>query len=236
MREPLVFLPGVMADARAFGPQIADLSRERAVMSLSPVNGERVEELASAALDVLPRRAALVGHGLGANVAMEILRRAPERIARVALLSASPLAETPAQAAERDPRMIRARAGKLEEAMAEELPADHLAPGPYRGEILALCRDMALGLGVEVFLRQSRALQRRRDQQTTLRKIVVPALVLCGALDPVHPVKRHAFMAELIPGARLRVIDAAGRLPALEQPEAVADALRDWLAQPLLLR
>ena len=226
----------MMADARAFGPLIADLSREHAVMALCPVNGERIEEIASAALDVLPQRAALVGHGLGANVAMEVLRRAPERVTRVAFLSATPLAETPQQAAERDPRMIRARAGKLQEALHEELPPEHLAPGPHRAEILALAMHMALGLGTEIYLRQSRALQRRRDQQTTMRKIVVPALVLCGAVDPVHPVKRHAFMAELIPGALLRVVDGAGRLPMLEAPEAVAEALRDWLAQPLVLR
>ena len=236
MREPVVFLPGLMSDARAFGPQLADLSRDRAVMSLSPVHGERVEEIAGHALDVLPRRAALVGQGLGANVAMDILRRAPERVTRIALISASPLAETPQQAAERDPRIIRARTGRLEEVMRDELPPEHLSAGPYRAEILALCMDMALGLGAEVYVRQCRALQRRRDQQTTLRKATVPALVLCGAEDPVHPVKRHAFMAELIPGAELRVIEGAGRLPALEQPEAVADALHDWLATPFVLR
>lgn len=85
-------------------------------------------------------------------------------------------------------------------------------------------------------MRQSRALQRRRDQQKTLRGCKVPALVLCGVHDALCPVKRHTFMAELIPYAELRVIEGAGHLPTLEQPEATTAALRHWLAQPLVLQ
>ena len=69
-----------------------------------------------------------------------------------------------------------------------------------------------------------------------MRKIKVPTLVLCGAEDALCPVKRHEFMAELIPYAKLRVIEGAGHLPTLEQPDAVTDALRDWMGQPFVLR
>ncbi|MFW2542180.1 alpha/beta fold hydrolase [Primorskyibacter sp. 2E107] len=236
MRETVVFLPGMMADARAFGPQLADLSRDFAVMCIPPTRGERIEEIASGMLDLLPKRCALVGHGMGGMVALEIIRRAPDRVSRLALMDTSPLADTPAQAAERDPRMVRARTGRLREVLEQELPAETLAPGPYRNDILALARDMGAVLGLEIYLRQARALQRRRDQQGTLRKIAVPVLVLCGAQDRLFEVKRHAFMADLIPGATLQVIEEAGHLPALEAPEAVADALRAWLALPLMLR
>ena len=96
--------------------------------------------------------------------------------------------------------------------------------------------DMAHTLGPEVFVHQSRALQRRRDQQSTLRKIKQPALVLCGAHDALCPVKRHTFMAELIPHARLVVLDDAGHLPTLETPDETNDALWEWLHQPYVLR
>ncbi|MFZ7090179.1 alpha/beta fold hydrolase [Primorskyibacter sp. 2E233] len=236
MREVVVFIPGLMADARAFGPQIADLSRDFGVMCVPPTRGERIEEIASGMLDLLPKRCALVGHGLGGMVAMEILRRAPDRVSRLALMDTTPLAETPQQAAERDPRIIRAKTGKLAEVLKEELPASALAAGPYRADILALVEDMAAVLGLETYLHQIRALQRRRDQQGTLRRISVPTLIMCGALDRLFEVKRHTFMAELIPGANLHVIEEAGHLPALEQPEEVADALRGWLSAPLVLR
>ncbi|MHA7866865.1 MAG: alpha/beta fold hydrolase [Salipiger thiooxidans] len=236
MAEPLVLLPDLMCDARLFGPQIADLSREMAVTVAPVSSGERVEEVASALLDVLPRRFALVGLGLGGMVAMELQRRAPDRVARLMLISTTPLAETPQQAAELDPLIIKARTGRLREAVRALRPVDCLAPGPFRMEIQAMLDEMAEGLGVDVFTRQIRVLQRRRDQQSALRKLRVPVTVLCGAHDITLPVKRHAFLAELIPGARLEVIEDAGHLPPLEAPDAVSDAIRDWLQAPMLPR
>ncbi|WP_289149891.1 alpha/beta fold hydrolase [uncultured Salipiger sp.] len=236
MAEPLVLLPDLMCDARLFGPQIADLSREMAVTVAPVSSGERVEEVASALLDVLPRRFALVGLGLGGMVAMELQRRAPDRVARLMLISTTPLAETPQQAAELDPLIIKARTGRLREAVRALRPVDCLAPGPFRMEIQAMLDEMAEGLGVDVFTRQIRVLQRRRDQQSALRKLRVPVTVLCGAHDITLPVKRHAFLAELIPGARLEVIEDAGHLSPLEAPDAVSDAIRDWLQAPMLAR
>jgi len=236
MREPIVFLPGLLCDARLYGPLIADLSRDHAVMTAPLTQGERIEEMASMLLDLLPKRFALVGWELGGMVALELIRRAPDRVARLALVSTTPLADTPQQAAERDPLIIRARAGKFGEVVSEERKVSALAAGPYRSEIVALMQDMAQGLGEDCYVRQARAMQRRRDQQTTLRKIAVPCLVLCGEEDPVTPVKRHSFMAEMIPGADLQVVEQAGQIPMLEQPETVAELLRGWLAQPLMLR
>ena len=96
--------------------------------------------------------------------------------------------------------------------------------------------DMADALGPDVFVRQSRALQRRRDQQATLRQCKVPTLVMCGAHDALCPPKRHEFMAELIPFAELRIFENSGHLPTLEEPDATIAALRDWMAMPLILR
>lgn len=236
MAEPLVLLPGMMCDARVFQPQITALSVERAVM-VAPITGaERVEEIASGMLDQLPARFALAGLSMGGIVAMELLRRAPDRITRICLMDTNPLDEPPAYAAQREPLIVRARAGRLDEVLREMLPPEVLAPGPRRLEILELVQEMGMALGPDVFEHQSRVLQRRRDQQSTLRKCKVPALVMCGELDRLTPVKRHTFMAELIPYAELRIIEEAGHLPPLEQPEAVTQAMREWLAQPLVLR
>ena len=113
---------------------------------------------------------------------------------------------------------------------------DFLAPGPGRISVLNKVFEMAQDLGPEILVRQVRALQRRRDQQPTLRRCKVPALVMCGAHDALTPLKRHAFMAELIPYARLEVIEDAGHLPTLEAPEAVTAVLRAWLKQPFVLQ
>jgi pimeloyl-ACP methyl ester carboxylesterase len=236
MTEPLVLLPGMMCDARVFMPQITDLARDHAV-TVAPVSGaERVEELASALLSLLPPKFALAGHSFGGIVALEILRRAPNRVSRIALMNTTPLPETPAYAATREPRIVAARSGRLAQVMHEELPPSSLAPHSDRKAIMGLVEDMADHMGVEVFVRQTRALQRRRDQQATLRQIRQPALVLTGAYDTITPVKRHEFMAELIPYAVLRVIEDAGHVPSLETPEELNELLREWLRMPLVLR
>ncbi len=236
MKEPLVLLPGMMCDARLFGPQIAELSSDTAVMVAPVTMGERIEEIASGLLDLLPKRFALAGLSMGGIVAMEILRRAPDRVTRIALMDTNPLPETPVIAANREPQIVKARSGRMLEVIREEMKPNYLAPGPYRGEVLQLVMEMARVLGPEVFIRQSRALQRRKDQQATLRKCRVPALVLCGAHDALCPVKRHEFMAELIPYARLCVLENAGHLPTLEQPDETTAALRAWMSQPYVLQ
>lgn len=236
MPEPLVLLPGMMCDARLFGPQIDALSSDTAVMVAPITQAECVEDIAAQLLEQLPAKFALGGLSMGGIVAMEVLRRAPDRVTRLALMDTNPLAETPQVAASREPQIVAARSGRMLDVMREEMKPNYLAPGPRRADVLDLVMEMARTLGPEIFVRQSRALQRRPDQQSTLRKCKIPTLVLCGVHDALCPVRRHEFMAELIPHATLRVLDGAGHLPTLEQPEAVTDALRRWLGQPYILR
>ena len=158
MAEPLVLLPGMMCDARVFTPQVRALS-PRSTVVLAPITqGERIEEIASGLLDQLPPRFALVGQGMGGVVALELLRRAPDRISRIALLATQVLAELPAIAADREPQIIMAQSGKLGEAMQARMASGFLAPGKGRGEVLTRAMEMAETLGGDTFVRQSRAL------------------------------------------------------------------------------
>ena len=93
---------------------------------------------------------------------------------------------------------------------------------------------MGRTLGAEAYLRQARLMQKRKDQQAMLRKSIVPALIVCGTSDPTIPVRRHEFLAELMPKGHLALIDGAGMIPTLEQPEVVTTALRSWLNLPPL--
>ena len=236
MAEPLVFLPGMMCDARLFGPQIAELSADTAVTVAPITMGDRMEETASALLDQLPKRFALAGLSMGGMVAMEILRRAPDRVTRLALIATNPLAETPVVAANREEDIVKVRADRLEEVMRAKFPVETFAPGPYRPQIIEMVLDMADTLGRDVFIRQSRALQRRKDQQATLSKCRVPVLVLCGAHDLICPVKRHEAMAELAPHAELQVLPDAGHFVTLEQPGEATAALRAWMRRPQIAK
>lgn len=235
MPAPLLLLAGLMCDARVFARQIARLSRRRAVMFAPLLRGRTVGEMAETALHEAPSHVALAGLGLGGMVAMEMMRMAPERVTRIALISTSPLPETTEAAALRERHIVAARAGRLAEAMAGELRPGDLAEGPGRDAAQALVVEMAEALGADAYVRQARALQRRPDQQETLRRIAVPALVLCGRAGGANGLRAHRFMQGLIPGAALEVIDGAGCLPTIEAPEAANAALDRWLSDTLLL-
>jgi pimeloyl-ACP methyl ester carboxylesterase len=227
---PLVLLPGMMCDARMWGDLPAAVF-PRPVVHALPLAGETMAALAAGVLADAPPRFALAGLSMGGIVAMEMLRQAPGRIERLALLDTNPLAETPQVQARRDPQIARALAGGLVSVMRDEMKPNYLAPGPDRGPILDLCLDMALALGPEVFARQSRALRDRPDQTATLAAFRGPALVLMGEDDRLCPRDRHDLMHALMPQSRLVIIAGAGHLPPLERPPETAAALARWLEE-----
>ncbi len=235
MSDPVVFLPGMMCDARVFAPQIADLSRDHTVVCAPLSSEDRIETMARRVLEGLPEKFALAGLSMGAILAMEVIRTAPRRVTRLALLDTNPAAETPEVAAKREPLIAGVKAGRLEEVMRDEVAPTYLADGPNRIDIMNVVMDMARASGPKLFESQSRALQRRPDQTSGLSKINVPTLVACGRDDKLCPLARHEFMAGVIQGATLEVFEGAGHLPTLEVPDQVNAALRRWLTDTLLL-
>jgi len=227
--HPLVLLPGMMCDERLFAPQIAALAKTCDVQTLPITAHDTVEALATDVLKKAPNTFTLAGLSMGGIVAMEVLRQAPERVSKIALLGTNPLAEDPKIAARRLPQMAKAKAGRLADVMQYEMKPYYLADGPQRSAILDLCMDMALDLGADVFVRQSKALASRPDQTDTLRGTDIPALVLCGRHDVLCPVHRHDLMHDLMPNSELQIIETAGHLTTLEAPEQTTTALAHWL-------
>lgn len=234
--ETLVMIPPLLCDARIFESQMRALSRDHAVMFAPTTRGERMEEVASQILTWAPSKFALAGMGMGGMVAMEVLRRASERVTRIALIGTSPQADTPEAAAAREPHIIAARAGRWPDVLQHEINSTWMAPSSDKVGLVRLLTEMGHDVGPEAYVKQARALQRRKDQQATLRKIDQPTVVVCGRHDGQYQLKRHEFLAELIPYAQLEVIEGAGYLPTLEAPDAVTDVLRTWMKAPLMLR
>lgn len=224
---PLIFLPGMMCDARLFAPQIAAFGGAQCA-DLS--QHDSVQAMAAQVLSDAPAHFALAGLSMGGIVAMEVLRQAPDRVARLALMDTNPLAEAPEVQAGRAAQIARAEAGELLPMMRDTfLPRYTAQPDPA---IAATCLHMAELLGPEIFARQSRALRDRRDQCDTLRGYGGPALILTGAEDQLCPRDRHDLMARLLPRATYRIIEGAGHLPTLERPTETTEALYQWLTSP----
>ncbi len=229
MQDPLVLLPGMMCDGRLFAPQIAAFSHEHPVMVAPLTSADTMTALAATVLAAAPPRFALAGLSMGGIVAMEMMRHAPDRITRLALLDTNPLADPPENAALREAQVDRAVKGGLRAVMRDEMKPNYLTDGPDREAILDLCMEMADALGPKVFARQSNAIQHRPDQCETLRTVSVPTLVLCGEDDRLCPISRHELMHDLIEGSHLAVIPGAGHLPTLEQPDYTNRTLNEWL-------
>lgn len=226
---PLLLLPGMMCDARLFAPQIVFFSQTRPVMVGFIGGHNSIEALAGDVLAQAPSKFALAGLSMGGIVAMEILRQAPERVCKLALMDTNPLAELQAVKLRRAPQIKAASSGALSQVMRDEMKPNYLAKNPQKTNLLELCMEMALDLGPDVFVNQSIALRDRADQKSILQGFKGDALVLCGRHDRLCPVERHELMHQLVPNSHLVIIENAGHLPSLEQPKETTSALADWL-------
>jgi pimeloyl-ACP methyl ester carboxylesterase len=228
---PVLFLPGMMCDARLYGPQVNSFSLKYP-LHIAPINGhDTITGLASEVLRQAPPTFNLAGLSMGGIVAMEVVKQAPERVARLALMDTNCKAEREEVRLVRESQIEKVLGGELEEVMRVEIQPHYFCPGADNSRHLELCLQMAIGQGPEVFVIQSRALEQRPDQQELLCGVQVPTLILCGENDRVCPLEFHELMHDLVPGSRLEIIKGAGHLPSLEQPEATNAALRRWLKE-----
>lgn len=227
---PIVLIPGLLCTAEVFAPQIPALWPHGPVTVASTLEGDSIAAMAAAILANAPPRFALVGFSMGGYLAHEILRRAPERVTRLALLSTSARADQPIQIEMRQALLEAATLGDYDTVLANAtLNTAHVSL--RRDPVFAATkRRMAADIGRAAFARQTAAVIGRPDSRRELPSIAVPSLVLVGDSDPVTPPEFAREMAEAIPGAKLVIVSECGHTSPLERPEAVNAALRDWLA------
>ncbi|MDO8606627.1 MAG: alpha/beta fold hydrolase [Phaeospirillum sp.] len=229
MLSTLILLPGLLNDARLWTHQVRTLAAGREVLVGDLTQDDSLDGMAERVLAMAPPRFALAGLSMGGYVCMEIMRRAPERVERLALLDTTARPDTEEQSQRRVSAMEVARAGGFGKIMPTMLP-NLLCPASLAdAAITDLAKDMARIVGQDAFIRQQTAIMARPDSRAFLPSIGCPTLVLCGAGDTLTPPDRHREMAGLINGARLVMVEACGHLSALEQPEAVSAALATWL-------
>ena len=222
-------VPGMMCDERIFSPQIAGLSDQIEVTFANISSFPSVEELASDVLKKAPQTFALLGHSMGGIVAMEMYSQEPERIERLVLMDTNPKAELEEMQLRREPQINAVRDGKLLNVMRDEMKPNYLAESENQDAVLGICMDMAMSLGPDVFINQSRALQTRQDQQSTLNSIDIPVLIMCGSEDKLCTLERHELMHNMISNSELKIIYNAGHMPTLEQPNETTEVLKQWL-------
>ncbi len=235
--EPLLLVPGLMCDRAAWQPVIAELAAVRDCEVIEPGAEDDLAAMARTVLRHAPGRFALAGHSMGARVALELWRQAPDRVSRIALLDSGYLPLAPGAAGVAETRKRQALLELAREhgvqAMARSWVQDMVHPARLSDAVLI---DAIVAMfsrrSAYTFARQIQALLRRPDASAVLDSIRVPALVACGRQDRWAPLAQHQAMQALIPDARLAVFENAGHMAPMERPQAVARELLRWLAAP----
>jgi pimeloyl-ACP methyl ester carboxylesterase len=228
-KTPLILLPGLLCDRALWEPQLAGLAdlAEMAVGDLT--QSDTVAGLAADVLRMAPERFALAGLSMGGYVSFEIMRQAPERVTRLALLDTSARPDRPEQSEDRRDLIRLAKQGRFKGVTPMLLPRwVHRMDDPTLVEIVT---SMTQRVGGETFIRQQTAIMGRPDSRPGLSHIHCPTLVLCGHEDKGTPPELHREIAADIPNARLVIVPDCGHLSTLERPEAVNRELRHWLTE-----
>jgi pimeloyl-ACP methyl ester carboxylesterase len=231
MAETLVLIPGLACTARLFEPQIAALSAGRTIVVADHTQDDSIAAIAARLLREAPGRFDLAGLSMGGYIAMEVMRQAPERVERLALLDTSARPDTTEASQDRKRLIALAEAGRFEEIHSALWP--RLVHPDHRDD--QALQDIMFGMmratGVEAYIRQQRAIMARADSRPLLPGTEIPTLVLVGESDAITPPEIARETAEMIEWASLVVVPEAGHMSTLEQPERVTQALQLWLGQ-----
>ncbi|WP_114943661.1 alpha/beta fold hydrolase [Microvirga calopogonii] len=229
MAETLVLIPGLACTVRLFQPQIAALSSDRTIVVADQVQDDSIAAMASRLLRDVPGTFSLAGLSMGGYIAMEVMRQAPERVERLALLDTSARPDTPEATRDRERLIALAEAGRLDEIDSALWP--RLVHPDHRGD--RALHDIMLGMmretGAEAYIRQQRAIMARADSRPSLPGIEIPTLILVGEGDSITPPEIAREMADMIEWASLVVVPEAGHMSTLEQPDRVTHAMQLWL-------
>lgn len=226
----LIFLPGLICDATIYAAQTAAFADSIAIDGYG--NADTLQDMARIALEQAPERFDLFGHSMGGRVALEVVRLAPERVRRLALVSTGVHSVQPGEPEK--------RAGLLEinreegiEALTEAWLPPMVAPGRVDDEaLMAPLRTMCHRAGSAVFEAQIAALLGRPEQESLLPTITCPTLVMTGSLDSWSPPAQHERIAAALPDSELVIVEGAGHMIMAEAPDAVNSAISAWLARP----
>lgn len=224
----LVLIPGLICDAALWAHQTKHLAELGKIAVAETTGGGDLGDMAHAVLAAAPARFGLAGFSMGGYIALEIMRRAPQRVDRLALIDTSARADSPKQSELRRQYMAQTRAGTYK-GVTPRLARDFVHPDQRDNTaLIGTITKMAENLGPDVFLAQQEAIMGRPDSRPGLGAIDCPTSVLVGREDTATPPEVAQEMADHIPGAHLVVIEQSGHMAPLEQPQAVTALLRTW--------
>ena len=231
----LILVPGLMCDETSWAPILPALSAQAACQVVSHGEADSLTQMAQQILDNAPAQFDLAGHSMGGRVALEVVRIAPERVRRLALLGTGYRAKEAGEAGEKE---AQGRQALLDLAQNDSIRAMALAwvqnlEAPARLADAALIEaivQMFEHKSLDIFRSQIKALLTRPDATEVLRQVRVPTLVMAGEFDAWASPQQHQDIADLIPTTpAMHMVVGSGHMMMMEKPDTVAALFLDWL-------
>lgn len=228
----LILLPGLASNHVMWQSQLAVLpARYRPHVTDVHARCDTIEAMARTLLAEHPGELILCGASMGGIVAMEVAHQAPERIRGLALLGSSARPETDDIRALREAAIALFVAGRATEVLRANVPLAFHASRAGDRALVQRYLDFVLAAGAAQLIRQNRAIMARPDARRHLPRLRCPVLVLCGDCDQLTPAECSREIADLLPQARLEMLEQCGHMLTMEQPERVNALLLQWLAR-----
>ncbi len=228
--EQLVFLPGLLCNDRLWANQIAALRDGVSCQVADLSHHESIKEMAFSVLQSVAGNFSLAGLSMGGYVALEIVRLAPERVKRLALIDTKARADNDQQRRRRKGLVTLARTGKFKGVTPHLLPLLIHESRRDDPDLTSVIYRMAQEVGREAFLHQQTAILGRSCHLDLLPAIHCPVAIITGQQDQITPPDCAEEMHRDIPDSRLHILESCGHLAPLEKPETVTRILRAWLA------
>ncbi len=228
-RTPLVLVPGMLCNEALWCHTVKALADVAETMIADLTRDDSINAMAQRILDAAPPTFSLAGLSMGGYVSQEIMRLAPQRVDRLALLDTSADADSPDQRERRRAYVKQTEYGDFRGVTVKLLPLLIHSERMRDKELCDTVMAMTMDIGKEAFVRQQQAIIGRGDGNRDLERIQCEVLVLCGREDEITPLESHQRMARSIPNSTLVVIDQCGHLSPMEKPEEVNAAMRRWL-------
>jgi pimeloyl-ACP methyl ester carboxylesterase len=223
---PIVLLPGQLCTAALWRHQCEALSPDFDTRVMVLDRQDNVRDMASWVLEQMPAEFSLAAHAMGGFVAFEILRQAPARVVKLALLSTLAPADTSKQTERRQGYLRLVEQGRFAQIIEERIPM-LVHPNRVSDEnLVGVVRQMAAETGPEAFQRQQRAIMSRQDSTESLASIPCETLIVFGRADAITTLDHQQQMLDRIPNARLEIVEGSGHMVTLERPDVVNTAFR----------
>ena len=225
----LILLPGLLCDGALWRHQTEHLRDQIEVHVADLTLDNAVSAMADRVLAQAPPTFALAGLSMGGYVAQEIMRQAPERVERLALVDTNARADTDEQRKSRAALIALADVGKFKGVTPRLLPSLIHPSRMEEPAVAGVVMEMAERVGQQAFKRQQEAIMGRKDGRGDLEAIRIPTLILAGRQDALCPPKVQQEMIERLPNGKLVLVEDCGHLVSLERPEATTAVFRYWL-------